>query len=130
MNQADIIREIHERYQQSGRLLNERQRRLWAATEAINLGRGGITIVSKALRISPNTIKRGIQEIETGQADASLNATARIRKSGGGRKPQQVTSESLPTMTVNEDAAASLPIISEPSAGVQEAKPRRRPGND
>jgi hypothetical protein len=86
MNRDDLIREIHEKYQQLDRTLNELQRRLWAATEAMNLGRGGITLVSEALRISRNTIKRGIREIAAGQADAFPHANARIRKPGGGRK--------------------------------------------
>jgi hypothetical protein len=92
MDRQDAIREIEERYRQSGRSLNEFQRRLWAATEAMKLGWGGISIVSKALRISPNTIKRGIQEIATGQADSLLDANARIRKPGGGRKSQNTSS--------------------------------------
>lgn len=82
MNREDAIRQLQERYRQAGSHLNELQRRLWAATEAINLGRGGISIVSQALRISPNTIKRGIQELGA----ASTNSTQRIRKPGGGRK--------------------------------------------
>jgi hypothetical protein len=86
MNQVDVIREIHERYRQRGRSLNELERRLWAATEALKLGRGGITAVSKALRISRTTIRRGILEIATGQADSGSRGNARIRKSGGGRK--------------------------------------------
>src|SRR5579871_5557262 len=97
MNQEDAIREIHERYRQSGRSFNEFQRRHWAAAEAMKLGRGGITIVSKALRISPNTIKRGIQEIANGQADSYSNPSARIRKRGGGRK-------SKTTSLVNDSA--------------------------
>lgn len=92
MNREDVILEIEQRYRQSGRSLNEFQRRLWAATEAMKLGWGGISIVSKALRISPNTIKRGIQEIATGQADSLSDANARIRKPGGGRKSQSTSS--------------------------------------
>lgn len=86
MNRDDVIREIQERYRLAGLSLNERQRRRWAATEAIRLGRGGITAVSKALRISPNTIKRGIQEIAAGDADTVPQANTRIRRPGGGRK--------------------------------------------
>ncbi len=63
--------------------------------EAMKLGRGGITIVSQALRISPNTIKRGIQEIATGQADLNANANARIRKPGGGRKSKNIVLRSV-----------------------------------
>jgi DNA-binding NtrC family response regulator len=86
MHDETVIHEIHERYRQRARSLNELERRLWAATEAMKLGRGGITAVSKALRISRTTIRRGIQELATGQADSNSRANARIRKVGGGRK--------------------------------------------
>jgi hypothetical protein len=86
MNKDDAIREIHERFRQSSRSLNELQRRRWAATEAMKLGRGGITLVSKALRMSRSTIRRGIQDLATGQASLSSDANARVRKPGGGRK--------------------------------------------
>lgn len=92
MNQEDVIRELRERYRQSDQSLNELQRRLWAAAEAMKLGRGGITIVSKALRIAPNTIRRGMQDIATGQLDSLTQANARIRKPGGGRKSKRATS--------------------------------------
>jgi hypothetical protein len=94
MNREDLIRELQERYRQSGRTLNERQRRHWAAAEAMKLGRGGITIVSKALRISPNTIRRGIREIMTGrQAGSSPDAKLQIRRPGGGRKSKKTSSD-------------------------------------
>ena len=86
MNRENTILEIQERYRQSGRSFNELERRLWAATEAVRLGRGGITVVSRALRISPNTIKRGIQELGTIPPDSSHDSGSRIRKPGGGRK--------------------------------------------
>lgn len=85
-HREDSIREIKERFQQSEQSLNEVQRRLWAAAEALKLGRGGIAVVSQALRISPNTIKKGMREIAAGQADPSSPANARLRKPGGGRK--------------------------------------------
>jgi len=86
MNDDDAMREIHERFRQSSRSLNESQRRLWAAAEAMKLGRGGITLVSKALRMSRNTIRRGIQDLTTGEAATSAQATTRVRRPGGGRK--------------------------------------------
>jgi hypothetical protein len=91
MNRQDMIHEIDERFRQSGRQLNEVQRRHWAATEALKLGHGGITIVSQALRISPTTIRKGIQELATGQTDAPPNA--RLRKPGGGRKSKPIASD-------------------------------------
>ena len=86
MTDEQSIREIQARYRAVDHSLNERQRRLWAATEAMQRGRGGIAVVSKALRISPNTIKRGIEEIKSGQGDPNSALTSRIRKPGGGRK--------------------------------------------
>ncbi len=89
MDRQSIICELQQRYLHEGPALNERQRRHWAAKEALTLGRGGLTIVSEALRMSPNTIKRGMRELSSGQPDAQSDATTRIRKSGGGRKPQR-----------------------------------------
>ena len=62
--------------------LTERSRRLWAATEALALGRGGIALVERASRVSRSTISRGIRELESGEA---LEA-GQTRRRGGGRK--------------------------------------------
>jgi hypothetical protein len=64
--------------------LCERSRRLWAATEAQSLGRGGIAVVCEATGLSDRTIRNGIQEINTKE---SLQLSAdRQRRGGGGRK--------------------------------------------
>lgn len=71
--------------------LNERLTRLWAATEAIALGRGGITEVSQATSLSPKTIRVGIRELDI-EPDTSRDHTRvhkRIRGIGGGRKRKQ-----------------------------------------
>jgi hypothetical protein len=52
--------------------LNERLTRIWAATEAIALGRGGITEVSKATGLSPKTIRVGIRELDLKSGSSSL----------------------------------------------------------
>jgi transposase len=62
-------------------LLNERQRRVIAAADALFLGRGGVSQVARASGLSRTTIHRGLAERdENGQADT------RIRQAGGGRK--------------------------------------------
>ena len=61
---------------------NERQRRLWAASEALCLGHGGVTLVSRATGLSRTTINNGITELEQGR---SLSGQ-RVRRKGGGRK--------------------------------------------
>ena len=86
MNKSATIFELQERFRQVGQMLNELQRRQWAAAEAQKLGRGGITIVSLALHMSRNTIRRGIQEISSAGSGSGELPSPRIRRPGGGRK--------------------------------------------
>lgn len=67
-------------------LLNEKQRRIYLASEAIAIGRGGITEVSKASGVSRSVITAGIKDINNGDTDV-LSADAPIRRKGAGRKP-------------------------------------------
>lgn len=60
--------------------LNERARRMIAATEALQLGYGGVTLVSRACGMSRVTITRGIHELDAVPLEAG-----RIRRSGAGR---------------------------------------------
>ena len=74
---------IREKYNSISFSLNEKSRRLWAASEAKAYGRGGISLVSKAIGMSNKTIDKGLKEISnvTNNSDNS-----RIRQVGGGRK--------------------------------------------
>src|SRR5512134_1675419 len=63
-------------------VLNERSRRVWAATEPQAIGYGGITQVARATGIAASTIQRGLRELASG---VPLVGT-RTRKAGGGRK--------------------------------------------
>ena len=72
-------------------MLTERSRRVWAASEAIALGHGGIALVERATGISRSTISRGIRDVGTGQ---SLSPH-RTRRAGGGRKRMEDTDETL-----------------------------------
>ena len=62
--------------------LTERSRRLWAATEAVALGHGGIALVERATGISRSTIVRGMRDLGSGQT----LGPGRTRRAGGGRK--------------------------------------------
>jgi hypothetical protein len=62
--------------------LDERGRRLFAATQAQALGRGGIAAVARATGIAPSTLGRGLKEI----ADGMPVSGPRQRRPGGGRK--------------------------------------------
>ena len=74
--------------------LDERRRRLWAAAEAMMLGRGGISAVANATGLQRVTIRAGIRELQAdpGEATGADSAAAadrvqRVRAPGGGRKP-------------------------------------------
>lgn len=63
--------------------LNEKTRRLWAATEANEIGHGGLSVVYHATGLAISTIRKGQKEIAEG---LPLVDERSIRKSGGGRK--------------------------------------------
>ena len=67
-------------------LLDERARRLMAASEAKSLGYGGISLVRRACGLSRKAIAKGIREIEEG-----TTREGRIRRPGAGRKPITVS---------------------------------------
>jgi hypothetical protein len=71
--------------------LNERTRRLWAGTEAVACGRGGIAAMRRVTGLSRNTIVRGI----TDAAESHPLDVARIRAPGGGRKAKVVLDPGL-----------------------------------
>ena len=75
---------IVRKYQALKDELNERQRRLWAASEALCLGRGGVTLVVRATGMSRTTITCGIKELENNKRIGEN----RVRREGGGRKKQ------------------------------------------
>jgi hypothetical protein len=85
MARADIVKRIRRKYLMLGGVLNERTRRLWAATEAQAIGYGGVLQVSEATGLSRPRIVRGLRELEE-QAAAEPAALDRIRRPGGGGK--------------------------------------------
>lgn len=68
--------------------LNESLTRKYLASEAISLGRGGITEISAISGVHRNTISAGIKELQSPQENSSEGEkSTRIRAAGGGRKP-------------------------------------------
>lgn len=86
---------IKKKYEHLAPYLNEASLRTWAAAEALSLGHGGISSVSRATGISRTTIHTGITELEHPQASSSLPPQAKIRQPGGGRKPLIETDPTL-----------------------------------
>jgi hypothetical protein len=86
MQDAAAIERIASRFRDLSRLMDERVRRQWAASEALAYGWGGIEAVSRATGMSPTTIRRGTAELRAGRASARKGIPTRIRRPGGGRK--------------------------------------------
>jgi hypothetical protein len=68
--------------------LNERGRRRWAASEALEWGHGGLKVVAQATGLGERTMRRGCEAWRHEQAPARP-AGRRMRHAGGGRKPLQ-----------------------------------------
>jgi hypothetical protein len=65
MDKAFLVEAVRKKYELLQPIMNERMRRHWAASEALSLSRGGVTIVSQATGLSRNTIEAGIRELCT-----------------------------------------------------------------
>ena len=74
---------IRDRFTALSPHLNERERRLFAATEAAAAGYGGIAAVSAATGIAVSTIGRGLKDL----TEAGGLLAGRVRRAGGGRRP-------------------------------------------
>jgi hypothetical protein len=82
---------IREKFELLSLELDERGRRAWAATEALSLGHGGLSVVHRATGIAISTIRRGITEL----TESDRPAMERVRRTGGGRKSTTTTDPSL-----------------------------------
>ena len=70
--------------------LDERQQRLWMASEASQIGHGGIQVVADATGASRSRVSQGVAELARG-----ATPVGRVRRSGGGRKKATVTDPGL-----------------------------------
>jgi hypothetical protein len=82
---------IRARFEAFSPHLNERARRLFAASEAHAAGRGGVAAVAAATGVARSTIGRGLAELRSSEVASSR----RIRRPGGGRKPKIETEPGL-----------------------------------
>ncbi|MDR2706400.1 MAG: ISAzo13 family transposase [Planctomycetaceae bacterium] len=78
---SDIITPFSDKYKSICEFLDERGRRVWAATEVLGLGRGGVNIVRAATGMGYFTIKKGLDELAHPPSPPT-----RLRQIGGGRK--------------------------------------------
>lgn len=86
MQDAAAIQGIESRYAALASLMDERMRRQWAAAEARSYGWGGRLAVSRATGMSPNTISRGLAELDARGTALESPLPERLREPGAGRK--------------------------------------------
>lgn len=86
MQDADITQRIAEKFESLSSMMNERMRRVWAASEARAYGWGGIHAVSLATGMSPHTIGKGLAELIDRSEMGDAGRVERLRVVGGGRK--------------------------------------------
>lgn len=87
--------------------LREKDKRRYAAAEAIKLGHGGVSIIAEILGCARSTIHIGIRELKSLPSDKEYEK--RIRIPGGGRKPYDQT---IPNID-----AAFLDVVKNHTAG-------------
>ncbi len=102
---------VQSKYAALSGVLSERSRRLWAATEAMSLGHGGIALVERATGISRSTITRGIREVESGASNEL--PPERTRRVGGGRKR---ATEKDGTLLADLDALVEPTTLGDPDS--------------
>ena len=71
--------------------LDERQRRLYCATRAINIGKHGVAAMCASIHISKNTIYRDIRKLN----GKTIHSSGTVRIAGGGRK-ERLTNHMYP----------------------------------
>jgi hypothetical protein len=96
MAATQVITSIRRKFQALRPGMDERLRRQWAAAEARELGRGGITVVARATGMSRTTITVGSRELKL-PAKRREQEARRVRRAGGGRRSLAETDPDLLT---------------------------------
>jgi transposase len=79
---------VRQKYSKLYQTFNERQKRLWAASEALEMGHGGVSAMQRITGLSRSTIHLGIKELEN-EISTEIPSevdSRRVRRTGGGRK--------------------------------------------
>ncbi len=92
MTRIELEKSITRKYKVMKPELTERSRRVWVATEARQIGYGGIRLIHRATGVDTKTIMAGLHEINNPETRAPYG---RIRRQGGGRKTLRVRDKTL-----------------------------------
>lgn len=77
---------IESRYRALSVLMDERMRRQWAAAESRAYGWGGVRAVGNVIGMSPNTIRKGLEELAVRDENPDAPVASGLRRAGAGRK--------------------------------------------
>lgn len=86
MIESIVIDSLRRKFNRLRAELDERGRRYWAASEALELGHGGIKAVAQATELGERTVRRGCEQLRQNDLPRAPDRR-RIRQPGGGRKP-------------------------------------------
>jgi hypothetical protein len=86
MDASTLRATIRQKFELLRPVMTERMRRQWAASEALALPRGGMTLVSQATGMSRTTLWAGVRELQNpSDLPPAPRDPRRCRRLGGGR---------------------------------------------
>src|SRR5258708_39492284 len=113
------VERLRSQFERLEPFVDERGRRLYAANEALALGRGGVTTVAAAIGIARSTINRGIAELTAARNEIGRS----IRRPGAGRKREV---ERQPGLLAALEALIEDAIRGDPEAPLRRVSRRQR----
>lgn len=101
MDDTPLLLRLRQKFTALVPIMDERVRRQWAASEAMALGWGGVSVLAQATGLARNTITQGIRELQEREAHPETPVSVRVRRLGAGRK---LVTETDPTLLAALDA--------------------------
>ena len=95
MQEAAALLAIESRYRSLSMLMDERMRRQWAAADSRTYGWGGVRAVGGVIGMSPNTIRKGLEELAARDENPQAPVETGLRRAGAGRKKRTQTDPQL-----------------------------------
>jgi hypothetical protein len=81
---TEIEKAIREKWRMLKPTMDERQRRLWAGSEAHAIGWGGVAMAARATGLAISTVRKGRDEARAGAKPADV---VNVRRKGAGQRP-------------------------------------------
>jgi hypothetical protein len=123
-NKEAVVETLRRKWDAMQNHLDERGRRIWAASEAEALGHGGVTILHDVTGMPRSAITQGIAEMANPQGAAPPD---RARMFGGGRKK---TSEKEPRYEQELENLLDSSVIGNPEKTLRHVSKSARTVSD